>query len=271
MPLVTVRGKANQDSKSAWTERKITVSANIYSGARGGNVRLDSDSELISFEIPSPILPSTSSTSATHSSPFSPSLFPSHPGSLFATLAFLFSHSPSLSLSLSFSLYPSISISIWRPLSPSFPPSLRFRISSGSLTPTYWDQGEMHFDPRHFLPVASACPASKWRKKTSTDMSRCGGGRRKKERERERGLISQGNVTHEPEKVMLQSITSDAISRCVPLRNFCNFATDCETMRTTRHDSAVVTRTAIRFTRVVFFTAQLSQLLDITPMAKQFW
>lgn len=99
MPLVTVRGKANQDSKSAWTERKITVSANIYSGARGGNVRLDSDSELISFEIPSPILPSTSSTSATHSSPFSPSLFPSHPGSLFATLVFLFSHSPSLSLS----------------------------------------------------------------------------------------------------------------------------------------------------------------------------
>ena len=118
MPLVTVRGKANQDSKSAWTERKITVSANIYSGARGGNVRLDSDSELISFEIPSPILPSTSSTSATHSSPFSPSLFPSHPGSLFATLAFLFSHSPSLSLSLS--LFLSLSIYLYLYLTPSF-------------------------------------------------------------------------------------------------------------------------------------------------------
>lgn len=54
MPLVTVRGKASRDSKSAWTERKITVSANIYPGTRGGNVRLDSDSELISFEIPTP-------------------------------------------------------------------------------------------------------------------------------------------------------------------------------------------------------------------------
>lgn len=74
MPLVAVRGKANRDSKSAWTERKITVSANIYPATRGGNVRLDSDSELISFEIPSSIYPPTSSTSATHSSPSSLSL-----------------------------------------------------------------------------------------------------------------------------------------------------------------------------------------------------
>ena len=271
MPLVTVRGKANQDSKSAWTERKITVSANIYSGARGGNVRLDSDSELISFEIPSPILPSTSSTSATHSSPFSPSLFPSHPGSLFATLAFLFSHSPSLSLSLSLSIHLSLSLSdaLFLPL---FLPLFVFESRPG-----LW---RLHTETRaKCISIRAIFYRSHLRVQLPNGEKRQAliwvgvgeGEGKRRERERERGLISQGNVTHEPEKVMLQSITSDAISRCVPLRNFCNFATDCETMRTTRHDSAVVTRTAIRFTRVVFFTAQLSQLLDITPMAKQFW
>lgn len=115
MPLVAVRGKANRDSKSAWTERKITVSANIYPATRGGNVRLDSDSELISFEIPSSIYPPTSSTSATHSSPSSLSLS-----------SRIVVHHPrpfpsSLSLSLSLpprSLLPRIFLSI--SLSPSF-------------------------------------------------------------------------------------------------------------------------------------------------------
>lgn len=50
---VTFRSAA-AGSRSPGTERKITVSANIYPGSREGNVRLDSDSELISFEIPTP-------------------------------------------------------------------------------------------------------------------------------------------------------------------------------------------------------------------------
>lgn len=48
---VTFRS-ATAGSRSPGTGRKITVSANIYPGSREGNVRLDSDSELISFEIP---------------------------------------------------------------------------------------------------------------------------------------------------------------------------------------------------------------------------
>jgi len=63
--------------RSPGTRRKITVSANIYPGSRGGNVRLDSDSELISFEIPTPHLtPRTSSASATR---FLPSMRRSPP------------------------------------------------------------------------------------------------------------------------------------------------------------------------------------------------
>lgn len=50
---VTFRS-ATTGSRSPGTGRKITVSANIYPGSREGNVRLDSDSELISFEIPTP-------------------------------------------------------------------------------------------------------------------------------------------------------------------------------------------------------------------------
>ena len=46
---------ATTGSRSPGTRRKITVSANIYPGSREGNVRLDSDSELISFEIPTPL------------------------------------------------------------------------------------------------------------------------------------------------------------------------------------------------------------------------
>lgn len=56
--------------RSPGTGRKITVSANIYPGSRGGNVRLDSDSELISFEIPTPRrTPRASSAFATRSLP----------------------------------------------------------------------------------------------------------------------------------------------------------------------------------------------------------
>lgn len=120
MPLVAVRGKANRDSKSAWTERKITVSANIYPATRGGNVRLDSDSELISFEIPSSIYPPTSSTSATHSSPSSLSLSSRivvhHPRPFPSSLSL------SRSLAPASSLLPRIFLSI--SLSPSFPLTL---------------------------------------------------------------------------------------------------------------------------------------------------
>lgn len=56
--------------RSPGTGRKITVSANIYPGSREGNVRLDSDSELISFEIPTPRrAPLASSASTARSLP----------------------------------------------------------------------------------------------------------------------------------------------------------------------------------------------------------
>jgi len=68
-------------SRSLGTRRKITVSANIYPSSREGNVRLDSDSELISFEIPtSHRTPLASSASMARSLPSmrrSPSAFSS--------------------------------------------------------------------------------------------------------------------------------------------------------------------------------------------------
>lgn len=120
MPLVAVRGKANRDSKSAWTERKITVSANIYPATRGGNVRLDSDSELISFEIPSSIYPPTSSTSATHSSPSSLSLSSRivvhHPRPFPSSLSLARSRLLSSSSYIYSSLFPSHSNALFLPL-----------------------------------------------------------------------------------------------------------------------------------------------------------
>lgn len=94
--------------RSPGTGRKITVSANIYPGSRGGNVRLDSDSELISFEIPTPRrTPRASSAFATRSlpsmrrSPPSPP-YPPHTPSAFSS----FTRSPPSSASDASSFHP---------------------------------------------------------------------------------------------------------------------------------------------------------------------
>ena len=114
--------KASRDSKSAWTERKITVSANIYPGTRGGNVRLDSDSELISFEIPSPIL------HVRHS------LFPFLPFSLSLSSRIVVRHPrlSLLSLPLSLSLTLSFSLLAWSSSSPSLSVSFSRSLSLSS-------------------------------------------------------------------------------------------------------------------------------------------
>lgn len=208
MPLVAVRGKANRDSKSAWTERKITVSANIYPATRGGNVRLDSDSELISFEIPSSIYPPTSSTSATHSSPSSLSLSSRivvhHPRP--------FPSSLSLARSLPPPLFLLVYIPLYFPLTLTPSSSLFSSLSSFSnlirASDAYVERpraGEMHFDPHHF-PIWSHLRVQprngrrrrrrrgeKKKKSVSTGAEKGGGG--KKRRKRKGRLISRGNAT----------------------------------------------------------------------------
>ena len=176
-----------------------------------------------------------SSTSATHSSPSFLSLFLSRPGSLFATLAFLFSHSLSLSLSrsrflcLRGPLPLRLFLSRSPAPSPSPPPSsLRFRISSGSLTPTYRERERERETRAKCISIRAIFYRSHLRvrlrngggegwggkgwKKVSTDAKRRERVDEAKKKKRERRLISQGNATREQEKVMPQSITSNAIS-----------------------------------------------------------
>ena len=210
MPLVAVRGKANRDSKSAWTERKITVSANIYPATRGGNVRLDSDSELISFEIPSSIYPPTSSTSATHSSPSSLSLSSRivvhHPRPFPSSLSLARSLPPPLFLLVYIPLYFPLTLtpssSLFLPL---FLPLFVFESHPGlwRLRTERPRAGEMHFDPHHF-PIWSHLRVQprngrrrrrgeKKKKSVSTGAEKGGGG--KKRRKRKGRLISRGNAT----------------------------------------------------------------------------